>query len=129
MRISDWSSDVCSSDLIELRTYTADGAPRAPLRVIVQDLVQAPLQDLAALADGFVAAWNVDGSPRLQRFAADGSAAGTAFAFAGTAGRSGPAALAAAADRQGLWAVPAADGVDAPDGAAAPLERPSGVEG
>src|SRR3546814_8829846 len=76
---------------IELRTYTPDGATRAPLRVIVQDLVQAPLQDLAALADGFVAAWNVDGSPRLQRFAADGSAAGTVFAVAGTAweGRKG----------------------------------------
>src|SRR3546814_4151096 len=101
MRISDWSSDVCSSDLIELRTYTADGTPRAPLRVIVQDLVQAPLQDLAALADGFVAAWNVDGSPRLQRFAADGSAAGTEFAFAGTAGRSGTAAIAAADDEIG----------------------------
>src|SRR3546814_7454371 len=84
MRISDWSSDVCSSDL------------------------------LAALADGFVAAWNVDGSPRLQRFAADGSAAGTEFAFAGTAGRSGTAAIAAAADGTVLWAVTVADGVDAP---------------
>src|SRR3546814_1350854 len=123
MRISDWSSDVCSSDLIELGTYTADGARGAPLRVIVQDLVQAPLQDLAALADGFVAAWNVDGSPRLQRFAADGSAAGTEFAFAGTAGRSGTAAIAAAADGTVLWAVTVADGVDAPDVAAQLFDR------
>src|SRR3546814_18719922 len=86
---------------IELRTYTADGTPRAPLRVIVQDLVQAPLQDLAALADGFVAAWNVDGSPRLTRFAADGRGDGREFEFAGKAGRCGTAEIGGRGDGSG----------------------------
>src|SRR3546814_10890294 len=44
--------------------------------------------------------------------------AGAEFALAGTAGRSGNGAIAAAADGTVLWAVTVADGVDAPDVAA-----------
>lgn len=101
---------------IELRTYTAAGAASAPLRVLVQDPVQASLQDLAALTDGFVAAWNLGGSARLQRFAADGSAAGAEFAFPGTA--AGAAALAVASNDATLWAVSVDDGMGEPDVAA-----------
>src|SRR3546814_15820658 len=83
---------------IELRTYTADGAPREPLRVIWQDLVQAQLQDLAALADGFVSAWNVDCSHPFTRLSAYGLAARPDFEFSGTAGAARSAVLYAPAD-------------------------------
>lgn len=101
---------------IELRTYTAAGTARAPLRTIVQSSVATPLQDLAALTDGFVAAWNLGGSARLQRFAADGSVAGTEFAFPGAA--AGAAALAVASNDATLWSVTLDDGMGAPDVAA-----------
>src|SRR3546814_17359807 len=46
MRISDWSSDVCSSDLPRLRK---DGAPGGELALVVGVLVADPL-DRAVLA-------------------------------------------------------------------------------
>src|SRR3546814_20387024 len=41
MRISDWSSDVCSSDLADLALYAAKGSGRGRFRFYSSDLHQA----------------------------------------------------------------------------------------
>src|SRR3546814_18200332 len=64
MRISDWSSDVCSSDLFVLLHLGAGGDAEAPARALVQELglqghylfagFQAGIEDLYRLMDVFV---------------------------------------------------------------------------
>src|SRR3546814_18448886 len=50
MRISDWSSDVCSSDLVYPAEAALDAAPRPRRHALLQDLMQrAKERDLWAL--------------------------------------------------------------------------------
>src|SRR3546814_12248594 len=48
MRISDWSSDVCSSDLDEAQSSLKKSAPKAPAERLVKDIRRATRRHFSA---------------------------------------------------------------------------------
>src|SRR3546814_5187517 len=68
MRISDWSSDVCSSGLVETGAAVPCPHPVPPLRVTgIEDLDRRPPMRLAALLDLPTPAISVRLAERRQR--------------------------------------------------------------
>src|SRR3546814_9403278 len=62
MRISDWSSDVCSSDLLEAQTGKGEGVARGQrAREIFLDLAEPP-----AVFEAHVGHRRLDDDPRVQ---------------------------------------------------------------
>src|SRR3546814_3138682 len=84
MRISDWSSDVCSSDLAEGRPLRA-GKPRLPVRP-----ARPPRQPIARGCDGGGRSRRLRGRPGATavRRTEEAPVAGPAVAVTGTAVRS-----------------------------------------
>src|SRR3546814_12533515 len=76
MRISDWSSDVCSSDLLEVKAAMIDGDRSAAVIAIASRVSEdAPQTD--ALLRAFLE-HNLAGAERLLRFDSPPSGAGSA---------------------------------------------------
>src|SRR3546814_16263795 len=48
LRISDWSSDVCSSDLLRSRPYDGEGLPVSPTVIVADGVLETWLLDSAA---------------------------------------------------------------------------------